>query len=504
MAFSDFPMPADYPPYARHDQVARLLRAYVDHFGFRDTITFDTTVDGRRARRPTAAGRCASPGPTATESASYDAVLVANGHHWDPRWPEPAYPGTFDGEQIHAHDYRSGDQLAGRDVVVVGAGNSAMDIAVEAVLRRAHRRPVAAARPSGCCASSLLGKPERPGRPAGLAAVVGDRARGCGIGATYVRQHDEATACRSPTTSPGSPHPVQSDRIRERLDAGAVTARPAIERLDGDRVVFVDGTAAPADLIVWATGYQVSFPFLDPELVVGARTTTCRCGSAPSTPTCPASTSSACVQADRCGDAARRGAVGVDRRDARRSLRAARRTTSYDARWRAEHRRDKRQFYASPRHTMEVDFDHYLWDLDRERKAGRERAATRTPSLGSGAGPGARRRGSATQLARLLLGAARWKAVGEVPQRGVLVGAPHTSNWDWVLTMLLAWRYGITIRLLVKKELFVGPLGWLLRRTGAVELDRKNPAATIKDCWPRPRAATPGCSGSRRRARVAR
>jgi 1-acyl-sn-glycerol-3-phosphate acyltransferase len=84
------------------------------------------------------------------------------------------------------------------------------------------------------------------------------------------------------------------------------------------------------------------------------------------------------------------------------------------------------------------------------------------------------------RVAGLALRAVRWKAVGEVPQRGVLVGAPHTSNWDWVLTMLLAWRYGITIRLLVKQELFVGPLGWLLRRTGAVKLDRKNPAATIK------------------------
>lgn len=84
------------------------------------------------------------------------------------------------------------------------------------------------------------------------------------------------------------------------------------------------------------------------------------------------------------------------------------------------------------------------------------------------------------RVARLVLRAVRWQAVGEVPQRGVLVGAPHTSNWDWVLTLLLGWAYGIDIKLLVKQELFVGPLGWLLRRTGAVELDRKNPAATIK------------------------
>ena len=72
---------------------------------------------------------------------------------------------------------------------------------------------------------------------------------------------------RRPAHKPGQSHPVQSEKIREQLAAGAITARPAIERLDGDRVVFVDGTSAPADLIIWATGYKVSFPFLKPDLV---------------------------------------------------------------------------------------------------------------------------------------------------------------------------------------------------------------------------------------------
>lgn len=84
-------------------------------------------------------------------------------------------------------------------------------------------------------------------------------------------------------------------------------------------------------------------------------------------------------------------------------------------------------------------------------------------------------------LARLLLRLSRWRTVGEVPpQKGILVGAPHTSNWDWVLTMLLAWDYDIHIHLLVKDSLFKGPLGSILRWSGAVELDRDNPGATIR------------------------
>lgn len=82
-------------------------------------------------------------------------------------------------------------------------------------------------------------------------------------------------------------------------------------------------------------------------------------------------------------------------------------------------------------------------------------------------------------FARLALRAARWKTVGTVPKRAVLVGAPHTSNWDWVLTMLLAWDNDIAIKLLVKKEFFVGPVAPLLRATGAIALDRADPAETI-------------------------
>jgi 1-acyl-sn-glycerol-3-phosphate acyltransferase len=84
-------------------------------------------------------------------------------------------------------------------------------------------------------------------------------------------------------------------------------------------------------------------------------------------------------------------------------------------------------------------------------------------------------------LARLVLRIARWRTVGTVPQRSILVGAPHTSNWDWALTLLLGWVYGIQIRLLVKKEFFRGPLAPLLRSTGAIALDRADPGVTIRD-----------------------
>jgi cation diffusion facilitator CzcD-associated flavoprotein CzcO len=476
MAYSDFPMPADYPPYARHDQVRAYFEQYVDHFGLRPTITFDTTVEDVTR---TADGRwdVRISGPDGTETRTYDAVLVANGHHWDARWPEPAYPGTFDGEQIHSHDYRSGEQLDGRDVVVVGAGNSAMDIAVEAATR-ARTTTWSVRRSEWVLRKFFLGKPSDqvalPGwlswRATDIRLWIG--ARTSGSMTKY--------GLPAPDHKPGQSHPVQSDRIRDRLADGTVTAKPAIERLDGDQVVFVDGTTAPADLIVWATGYRVSFPFLDRSLV-DPQANDLPLWKRAVHPDLPglyflgllqpigAVMPLAEAQASWIAETLAGGYLPP-------SDEVVRRQTA------ADHERDTRQFYASPRHTMEVDFDHYLWDLERERRAGRARAAARrplvdplTPVPAPTGGGGVRR-----TVAKVVLKAIRWRAVGEVPSRGVLVGAPHTSNWDWVLTMLLAWQYGITIRLLVKKELFAGPLGWLLRRTGAVALDRTNPAATIK------------------------
>lgn len=83
-------------------------------------------------------------------------------------------------------------------------------------------------------------------------------------------------------------------------------------------------------------------------------------------------------------------------------------------------------------------------------------------------------------LARTLLRLTRWRLVGEVPQSGILVGAPHTSQWDWVVTILIAWANAKRPQALIKHDYFRGPMGWILRATGGIPLDRANPGATIR------------------------
>jgi 1-acyl-sn-glycerol-3-phosphate acyltransferase len=83
-------------------------------------------------------------------------------------------------------------------------------------------------------------------------------------------------------------------------------------------------------------------------------------------------------------------------------------------------------------------------------------------------------------LARSLVRLSGWKMSGSVPDAGILVGAPHTSRWDWVVMLAIAWGNGVRPRVLIKHTYFRPPLGWLLRRTGGIALDRENPGPTIR------------------------
>lgn len=86
-------------------------------------------------------------------------------------------------------------------------------------------------------------------------------------------------------------------------------------------------------------------------------------------------------------------------------------------------------------------------------------------------------------LARLFWAVSRWKLVSEpAPDRPtVLVGAPHTSNWDFVLMLAIAWHLGVDVRWLGKKSLFTGWRGPIMRRLGGIPVDRQNPARVVDD-----------------------
>ena len=128
MAYSDYFLTRDMPMFPHHSHIVKYFEEYVEHFGLLESITFNNAVldvtrnENGRYRVTTEKG----------EVKDYQSIIVANGHHWNPRYPEPTFPGEFTGESLHVHDYRVPEQIMYKNLLIVGMGNSAVDIACEA------------------------------------------------------------------------------------------------------------------------------------------------------------------------------------------------------------------------------------------------------------------------------------------------------------------------------------------------------------------------------------
>ncbi len=369
MAYSDFPMPADYPDFPRHDQIAAYFDAYVDRFGFRDRIRFETGVE-RAERLPDGTWELATD---TGDTQRYDMLLVANGHHWDKRWPEPAFPGAdeFEGVQMHAHDYVDNESLRDKDVVVLGMGNSAMDISVEAsdVARTTY---LAARRGAWIIPKYLFGRPldtlaTNPRVPMSIGGRILEKIITAHVG------RPEKFGLPKPDHNFGQAHPTVSGRIHDRIHHGKITPRPNIARLHRDEVEFTDGTRVHADVVIYCTGYKITFPFFDEELV-----------SAPDNHIelfwrvwKPEIRNLAFI-----GLLQPLGAI-MPLAEAQGQWVAEYLRGEYALPPRAEMLEDIRRerermfkrYVRSKRHTMQVDFDDYLVDLEAERAAGAARAA---------------------------------------------------------------------------------------------------------------------------------
>lgn len=261
MQYSDYPMPESYPVFPHHTQIAEYFNNYVDHFHFRQRIRFNCLV--------TQATPLEGGGWEVTlhdgSAQRYRALLVANGHHWDARWPDPPFPGQFSGEVIHSHNYRVSDPYVDKKVLVLGFGNSAMDIAVE-TSRVSKMTYLAVRRGFHIIPKYVLGRPlDQPALPQWVPNKVLMRFVGVALGL----QVGKLTSYGLP--KPDHPvlhaHPTISSDILTRITHGRVQVKPNIRELDGDGVIFTDGTREQVDCIIYCTGYKVTFPFLKPEVV---------------------------------------------------------------------------------------------------------------------------------------------------------------------------------------------------------------------------------------------
>lgn len=262
--YPDFPMPDAFPDYPHHSQLREYFQAYARHFRCDRDIRFGTEVVRATPYDGGAAWDVTVRDAAGERTARYGAVVVANGHNWVPKVPE--YPGEFTGEVLHSADYKGPDVLRGKRVLVVGAGNTGCDIAVESA-QNAVETYHSTRRGYWYMPKYIYGRP---------ADQIGDLMLGLRmplwLRRAMFRRTVRATVGRperyglpAPDHRPFETHPIVNSLLLYYVGHGDIRPKPDIARLDGRSVHFTDGSVVEVDTVLYATGYLAQFPFLDTE-----------------------------------------------------------------------------------------------------------------------------------------------------------------------------------------------------------------------------------------------
>ena len=260
LGYPDFAVSAELPDYLSHEQVLAHLEAYADKFGVTSRITYGTEVlkveptDDARWNVTLGNG----------EVRNYGSVVVANGHLWAPRMA--AFPGQFTGTQLHSHHYRTAAPFEGQDVLIVGIGNSAVDIAVD-LCRQARSVTVSTRRGAWIMPKYIMGIPtDRWG------AFIANKLK---LPTPWIRAimgklmvlavgNQERVGVPKPDHPIWREHACVSQDLLPYVGHGWIGIKRNVRELQGDHVLFEDGSRARFDAIIYATGYETMFPFLDP------------------------------------------------------------------------------------------------------------------------------------------------------------------------------------------------------------------------------------------------
>lgn len=277
MCFSDFPIPAHYPNYMHNSFIMEYFRMYDDHFKLRKYIRFNTKVVQIKQRSDFSHS---GQWDVETENKDgkkekhiFDAVMICIGHHCQPNLPLHDFPGidTFTGEYFHSRDYKVPEEWRNKKAVVVGIGNSGGDIAVE--LSRFTKQVYLSTRRGAW----ILNRVGHQGLPLDLRSNrILKAVRSsfpfdliCSLGERQLNQRfNHSLYNLKPKHRLFSQHPTVNDDLPNRILSGTIQVKPNIRRFQGSSVEFDDGSVAESiDLVVFATGYKFSYPFLANHVV---------------------------------------------------------------------------------------------------------------------------------------------------------------------------------------------------------------------------------------------
>ncbi|XP_005099109.1 flavin-containing monooxygenase 5 [Aplysia californica] len=276
MAYSDYPIPEKCSNFMHNTEVFEYFKDYVEHFGLRKHIRFNTSVlSVKKTENFPVSGQWEvrskddKSGEEKTEV--FDGVLVCSGHHADKY--VPTFPGLsdFKGKVVHSHDYKVPDEFADKRVVIIGIGNSGGDIAVE--LSRRSKQVFLSTRRG----TWILHRVAPQGKPLDMVALnrfvmfliqTFPTLFGMILEYQLNQKIDHKLYSLRPSYGPAAQHPLVNDDMPNRIICGSIKIKTDIKRFTATGVEFVDGTSEEdIDAVILATGYSFGFPFIDKEVI---------------------------------------------------------------------------------------------------------------------------------------------------------------------------------------------------------------------------------------------
>ncbi len=263
--YEDFPMPDHYPDYPNHRQLQAYFESYARHFGVLEHILFKHTVTSVTRTEDDKWSVEYTNEAAELHARIFDHLMVCNGHHWNPKYPE--YPGEFTGTFMHSHDFkRINDEWRRKSVLVIGAGNSACDIAVEAA-RLADKVCLSMRNPQWFVPKFIFGMPSD---------VFAARTNWMPAKFKQIAMTRLLKLLQGPYNRYGLPtntlpalcqHPTLNSDLLDFIRHGRIMPRPAIKRFNGNNVEFVNGQVEAFDIVCACTGFWITFPFFEKSLI---------------------------------------------------------------------------------------------------------------------------------------------------------------------------------------------------------------------------------------------
>ncbi|XP_004688534.1 PREDICTED: dimethylaniline monooxygenase [N-oxide-forming] 2 [Condylura cristata] len=275
--FSDFPMPEDFPNFLHNSKLLEYFRIFAKKFDLLKYIQFQTTVlSVKKCPDFVSSGQweVITESSGKEQRAIFDAVMVCSGHHILPHIPLESFPGIerFKGQYFHSRQYKHPEGFEGKHILVIGIGNSASDISVELSKKAAQ---VFISTKQGSWVMSRISEDGYPWdmifhtRFSSMLRNVLPRAV---LKWMMEQQMNRWFSHENYGLEPQNKYlmkePILNDDLPSRLLYGAIKVKPRVKELTETSAIFEDGTVEKGiDVIVFATGYTFSFPFLEDSLV---------------------------------------------------------------------------------------------------------------------------------------------------------------------------------------------------------------------------------------------